>query len=128
MKTHLKLFVFLYMLLFPSLTLMGQQTNAVKSGSSTVVRFRLYYPVNEIRLFEDYMDNAIQLRRIQRAFERPFQLDSIVIYSYASPEGPFLFNKRLAAERGKNAKKYLMDHVFADRHLPDSLIGKFGKV
>ena len=122
MKTILRLFVFVIILLFPSSILMGQQAIEVKPGSSTEVRFRLYYPVNETRLYEDYMDNAIQLHRIQRAFERPFQLDSIVIYSYASPEGPYFLNKRLAAKRGKNAKKYLLDHVFADRHLPDSMI------
>ena len=89
--------------------------------SSVVMRYRIYYPVSKTELYEDYMDNANTLYRIQKYLERSPQIDSITIYSYASPEGPYSLNKRLAAERGKTAKRYLQEHLPADRHLPDSL-------
>ena len=91
------------------------------SDSSVVMRFRIYYPVNQVELHEDYMDNASTLHRIQEYLKKSPQIDSITIYSYASPEGPYRLNKRLAAERGKTAKEYLLKHLPADRHIADSL-------
>ena len=91
------------------------------SDSSVVMRFRIFYPVNKTELHEDYMDNANTLHRIQKYLEKSPQIDSITIFSYASPEGPYAFNKYLASERGKTAKKYLLNHLPANRHLPDSL-------
>ena len=67
------------------------------------------------------MDNASTLHRIQEYLKKSPQIDSITIYSYASPEGPYCLNKRLATERGKTAKEYLIKHLPADRHIPDSL-------
>lgn len=89
--------------------------------SSVVMQFRIFYPVNKTELHEDYMDNANTLYRIQKYLEQSPQIDSITIYSYASPEGPYSLNKRLAAERGRTAKQFLLKHLPADRHLPDSL-------
>jgi len=91
------------------------------SDSSVVMRFRIFYPVNKTELHENYMDNANTLHRIQKYLEKSPQIDSITIFSYASPEGPYAFNKYLASERGKTAKKYLLNHLPANRHLPDSL-------
>lgn len=112
----MKLFVFICLIL----TSLGgfAQTSP---DSSVVMRYRIYYPVSKTELYEDYMDNANTLYRIQKYLERSPQIDSITIYSYASPEGPYSLNKRLAAERGKTAKQYLQKHLPADRHLPDSL-------
>ena len=112
----MKLFVFICLIL----TSLGgiAQTSP---DSSVVMRFRIFYPVGKTELHEDYMDNANTLYRIQKYLEQSPQIDSITIYSYASPEGPYSLNKRLAAERGKTAKQYLLKHLPADRHLPDSL-------
>ena len=108
-----------------SVFLQGHARNdadSVKSDSSVVMRFRIFYPVNKAELHEDYMDNAHTLHRIQKYLEKSPRIDCITIYSYASPEGPYHLNKRLATERGKTAKQYLLKHLPAHRHLPDSLI------
>ena len=91
------------------------------SDSSVVMRFRIFYPVNKTELYEDYMDNLNTLHRFKKYLEKSPQIDSVVIYSYASPEGPYQFNKYLAAERGKTAKQYLLERLPPDRNLPDSL-------
>ena len=122
MKVHLKLFVFVIMLLCPSLTLMAQQLDTLRRDSSVVMRFRIFYPVNKTVIYEDYMDNAEMLGRIKKYLEKSPKLDSITVYSYASPEGSYRLNKRLAAERGKAAKQYLLNHIPAERNFPDSLI------
>ena len=112
----MKLFIFICLI---SIALGGNAQTT--SDSSVVMRFRIFYPVGKTELHEDYMDNANTLHRIHKYLEKSPRIDSITIYSYASPEGPYLLNKRLAAERGKTAKQYLLNHLPADRHLPDSL-------
>ena len=122
MKAHIGLFVYLFLLLCLPLTSKAKLPGTIHSDSSVVMRFRIFYPVNETKLHEDYMDNANQLHRILKHLEKSPQIDSITIYSYASPEGPYALNKRLAAERGKTAKEYFLKHFPAERHLSDSLI------
>ena len=112
----MKLFIFICLI---SIALGGNAQTT--SDSSVVMRFRIFYPVNKTELYEDYMDNANTLHRFQKYLEKSPQIDSITIYSYASPEGSYQLNKRLATERGKTAKQYLLKHLPADRHLPDSL-------
>lgn len=91
------------------------------SDSAVVMRFRIFYPVGATELHENYMDNANTLHHIQKYLEKSPKIDSITVYSYASPEGSYQLNKRLATERGKTAKQYLLNHLPADRHLADSL-------
>lgn len=91
-------------------------------GESEVKHFRIYYPVNKTRLFTNYMDNAQNLDTIRKYLSESPHVDSIVIYSYASPEGPFRFNSWLSKERGKNAKKHIMSMMPADKQYPDSII------
>lgn len=86
------------------------------------MHFRIYYPINKSNLHEDYMGNAEKLRLIKNYLAKSPRIDSITIYSYASPEGPYSFNKKLAQERGRTAKNYLLSHVPSGRHLTDSLI------
>lgn len=122
MKAHWRLLRSCFLLLCLPLNLLAQTTDTLSLDSSVEMRFRIYYPVNQTQLHEDYMDNANQLHRILKYLEKSPQIDSITIFSYASPEGPYALNKRLAAERGKTAKQYLLNHLPAERHLPDSLI------
>ena len=84
-------------------------------------KFQISYPVNETEIYEDYLDNNSALRTIRRYFANSPRIDSIVIYSYASPEGPYGLNRRLAKERGERARRYLMEMTSA-REFPDSLI------
>lgn len=93
------------------------------SKDSTVVqKFLISYPINSTELYEDYLDNQQALKTIKRYFIASPRIDSIVIYSYASPEGPYSTNKRLARERGENARKYLLENMAILRQFPDSLI------
>lgn len=111
------------LLVFICLICMVLRGNAqTPSDSSVVMRFRIFYPVNQTNIHEDYMDNANTLHRIQEYLMKSPQIDSITIYSYASPEGSYRLNKRLATERGKTAKQYLLKHIPAERQIPDSLI------
>lgn len=90
--------------------------------STVVQQFRISYPINDTELHEDYLDNALNLRIIKEYFQKSPRIDSIVIYSYASPDGPLSRNKRLAEERGKRARNYLLQHLPDGRNFPDSLI------
>ena len=89
------------------------------SDSSVVMRFRIFYPVNQTDIDEDYMSNATQLHYMQKYLQKSPKIDSITIYSYASPEGPYQLNKRLAAGRGKAMKNYLLKHLPAQSTLSE---------
>lgn len=99
------------------------QDNRVLASTDTseVRQFRIYYPVNKTRLYPDYMSNPHNLRIIGEYLAESPRIDSIIIYSYASPEGPYEFNKRLSRERGLTAKRYLLSLVPLWRELPDSV-------
>lgn len=97
-------------------------SDSLRSIHSEIRHFRIYYPVNKTELYEDYMSNAYNLEVIRTHLAESPRIDSIVIYSYASPEGPYHFNKRLAGERGVTAKRYILSQVPKDREFPDSLI------
>lgn len=122
MKAHLGLFVRIFILLCLPLFAMAQRQHMLQSDSSVVMRFRIFYPVSKTKLYEDYLDNANQLHHIRKYLEKSPQIDSITIYSYASPEGSYAFNKHLARERGKTAKQYLLSVIPSERQLPDSLV------
>ena len=90
--------------------------------STVVQKFRISYPVNDTELHENYHENQSALRSIRDHFKKSPRIDSIVIFSYSSPEGPYKLNKRLAEERGNRAREYLLAHMPAERHFPDSMI------
>ena len=113
----MKLFVFIFLIGIA----LGGNAQTTSDTTSVEMRFRIFYPIGKTELHEDYMGNANTLHRIHKYLEKSPKIDSITIYSYASPEGPYQLNKRLAAERGKTAKQYLLKHLPANRHIPDSL-------
>ena len=85
----------------------GLQTSASAKSlcdSTIVQQFQISYPINDTELHEDYLDNAASLRIIKEYFLKSPRIDSIFIYSYASPDGPYNFNRKLAEERGKRAR------------------------
>lgn len=94
----------------------------VLKDSTVVQKFKISYPINDTELHEDYLDNSAALKTIKRYFVNSPRIDSIVIYSYASPEGPYRLNKRLARERGERARRYLLENMASVRNFPDSLI------
>ena len=113
----MKLFVFICLIGIA----LGGNAQTTSDTASVVMRFRIFYPVGKTELYEDYMDNANTLHRFKKYLEKSPQIDSVTIYSYASPEGSYQLNKRLAAERGKTAKQYLLERLPPNRLLPDSL-------
>lgn len=90
--------------------------------STVVQKFRISYPVNDTELHPDYLDNSSALETIKRYFATSPRIDSIVIFSYASPEGSYRLNRRLALERGERARRYLLENMASFRDFPDSLI------
>jgi len=90
--------------------------------SPQVMQFHIHYPINKTDVREDYMDNAENLQTIKNYIRYSPRIDSMVIYSYASPEGPYSFNKYLAEKRGINAKKYILQQIPAERNFDESLI------
>lgn len=90
--------------------------------SSKTEQFIIHYRVNEIELDADYMDNKAQLHRIRHYFSNSPRIDSVTIYSWASPEGGIKLNTYLSRERGKNAKKLLLSYS------PDSSKFNAGKI
>jgi hypothetical protein len=88
----------------------------------SVFHSKIYYPVNKIRIYEDYMTNSTELVNIKRRLAASNRIDSITIYSYASPEGKFKFNEWLAAERGKTLKRFILENMPDSLEFPDSLI------
>lgn len=100
-----------------------ETTYARETNDSTIIqKFLISYPINETELHENYLDNSTALQTIKRAFINSPRIDSILIYSYASPEGPYGFNKYLAKKRGERARQYLLEHMASARNFPDSLI------
>lgn len=111
--------------LFLTFSLSGvvKENNDLPCPDSTVVtRSRIYYPINKIKIYEDYMSNPHELELIKRHLAISPKIDSITIYSYASPEGPYRFNKWLAKQRGITAKRYILSNIPEFRQLPDSLV------
>lgn len=84
--------------------------------------FRIYYPVNKIEIQENYMGNAVTLDHIKRYLQSSPEISNIVIYSYASPEGPWRWNDYLARHRGVEAKEFLLANLPEGRILADSVI------
>ena len=96
--------------------------NGLTRNVSVPHTFRIFYPMNDTLVSEDYMSNPIQLDYIKRFLVLSPRVDSVVIHAFASPEGPYLNNKRLAEARARNAKRFLQASMPANHPLPDSLI------
>ena len=93
-----------------------------RKDSSKTEKFILHYRVNETELDADYMNNKEQLHKIRHYFANSPRIDSVTIYSWASPEGGIKFNTYLSRERGKTAKRLLLSLS------PDSTKFNSGKI
>ena len=101
----------------------GDSIGMQYADTSTVeVHSKIYYPVNKVDIYENYMTNRKQLDYIKRHLAVSPRIDSITIHSFASPDGRYSFNKWLAEERGKTAKRYILSNIPEYRHFPDSLV------
>ena len=74
-------------------------------------RYSLYYYCDGIEIDEDYLDNAYQISRIKDILARSSQIDSIVIYAYASPEGGYRRNVWLSERRAEAAREFILRNL-----------------
>lgn len=70
------------------------------------------FPVNRTEIFPDYMNNPIELKKITSSIDTvrdnpDATIESITLTGYASPEGPYLNNVRLAKGRTEAVKAYV---------------------
>lgn len=88
----------------------------------SVHEFRILFPLDSVHLNPNYMHNGEQLKKIEGFVKNAAQLgDSLVIWSYASPEGTYKNNVRLSRGRGETARNYLSG-LFADQELAKAMI------
>lgn len=92
------------------------------TDSSVVEKFALYYKCDSIDINENYLSNKSQIEHIRHYLRNSPRIDSITIYSWASPEGGYEYNKWLSQERGKTARRFLLENC------PDSLKLNEGKI
>lgn len=69
--------------------------------------FKISYRVDRYDLDSAYMANSDNIRRMRVTLGNTVGIDSIVVYSFASPEGPLKNNIRLARMRGNTSKKLI---------------------
>lgn len=70
------------------------------------------FPVNRTEIFPDYMVNPQELRKIMNSvdsvkYNKDATVKSITLTGYASPEGPYANNVRLAKGRTEAVKEYV---------------------
>lgn len=114
---------FLAFAMFAPLNAVAQKDTTSKQVTGhKVYEFRINYPVDRTRLDPNYMDNKAQLEQIEWFIKNVPQIgDSLIIYSYASPEGPLWNNARLSKGRGESARNYLQK-LFKDQSLAEQII------
>lgn len=70
------------------------------------------FPVNRTEIFPDYMNNPVELRKITSSIDTvkgnpDATIQSITLTGYASPEGPYANNVRLAKGRTEAVRYYV---------------------
>lgn len=92
----------------PSDTDTIQEPFPTPADTLTINVFRLYYVCDESTVREDYMDNAAQMDSIRNYLATSPRIDSIAIYAYSSPEGPFRRNSQLSILRAETARDFIL--------------------
>ena len=70
--------------------------------------FAIHYRFDKIDVDTDYLDNKEAIARIRYCLNNATHVDSITVYSWASPEGGYPHNKWLSEKRGVAAKELLL--------------------
>ena len=91
--------------------------NGVKESN-----FAIYYRFDDANFDPTYLTNGHTAEFIKHYLENSPRIDSIVIYSWSSPEGLYAYNLRLSKARAKTAKQFLLSNS------PDSLKLNSGKI
>lgn len=95
----------------------GQQTEASASSSSAsassgdfMQEYEIMFRFDRTDVDINYLDNARNIASIRHYLANSHRVDSITIYSYASPEGSVRHNRELAKGRAEAAKHILLQH------------------
>lgn len=97
-------------------------------------RAYLDFPLNETVIYPEYRNNPAELAKIKRSIDlikndTNVVISHISIHGYASPEGPYSNNERLARERTRTLKEYVCsqyafsDTLFTTRYTPEDWDG-----
>ena len=101
-----------------------EKQTSLKTEADTFrnMQFKIAYRINKFNVDSTYMGNAENLQTIRTYLKESTRIDSIVIYSFASPEGPYYLNRYLSRNRGIMAKKFIMGSAPENRPLSEDMI------
>ena len=74
-----------------------------------VLRTKLYYPVNVTRKVDNYLENAEALELLNTLDRGNFEVTSVAIEGWASPEATVPYNQNLSINRAKTVKSIISD-------------------
>lgn len=77
-------------------------------------RYNIFFRINSSTIDEDFKDNKRALDQMRKDIEATLQVDgavpdSLIIFSTASPDGRYEYNRWLAGNRAKSTKKLLLE-------------------
>lgn len=86
--------------------------NAVshKIDSTVIESFSICYMCDSTKVNPYYLDNPNRISKIINYINNSPRIDSIVINAYASPDGPYNYNKKLSIKRAETAKRLLLSY------------------
>ncbi len=102
----------------PAIAFIAPEVEAVKTRSMEA-RAYLDFPVNKITIYPEYRRNPEELASIKRSIsvvydDKDTEITGISIHGYASPEGSYANNERLAKGRSEALKNYVMKEYALD--------------
>lgn len=103
----------------PVCTYVVPEVEAVKERVESG-RAYIDFPVNQVQIYRDYHNNASELDKILSIVEigrndSHVDVESVTIHGYASPEGSYANNTRLASERARVLSEYVAKLSGVDR-------------
>ena len=80
-----------------------------KLEGSRILRTKLFYPVNVTKKVDNYLENAEALELLNTLDKGNFEVTSVVIEGWASPEATVAYNQNLSINRAKTVKGIISD-------------------
>ncbi|MBR6869438.1 MAG: hypothetical protein IKM93_06455 [Bacteroidales bacterium] len=77
--------------------------------NTRVLRTKLFYPVNVTKKVDNYLENAEALALLQTLDQGNFEVTSVAIEGWASPEATVPYNQRLSDNRAKTVKNIIAE-------------------
>lgn len=97
----------------PAVAYITPRAEAIKKRTEEGSAY-LDFPVNKTVIYSDYRRNPVELEKIRQTIEvvkndKNTNITAITIHGYASPEGSYANNTRLARERAEELKRYVQN-------------------